>query len=74
MYRCKKCKKEFPVVAWIEATWFTTTPLNKWTGPGQTIATIESSNQSSTWVIKKPCCPFCHEIELEEIFAVKKLN
>jgi len=65
MYKCKQCKKEFPIVAWIgtEQQVMEPTPLS--VSPSGTRPT------GLVTMIKKPCCPFCHSIELEEIFITR---
>lgn len=72
MFKCKSCGKEFPVVAWIEVvtvTW----PNFSWTGtgwpPSSAITFNVNTNWQSTTVFKKPCCPYCCSLDLEEISA-----
>jgi len=69
MFKCKSCGKEFPVVAWIE-TATTTYPNFSFQGanwPPYNQATINFSNWQSTTTIKKPVCPYCQQLDLEEI-------
>lgn len=74
MYKCKSCGKEFPVVAWIE-TATTTYPNFSFQGtnlPSLNPVTINYSNWQSTTTFKRPCCPYCQQLDLEEIPADKK--
>ena len=60
MYKCKECGKEFPVLAWLEIPFSLPLPLPV---DGQT-------NPLAKRKIRKPICPFCHQLEIEEV-AVK---
>jgi hypothetical protein len=66
MYQCKACGKEFPEVAWIESWTITypniTVPSTGYMGSAQTSTTV-----------KKPCCPFCLQLEIEEIVEKDEL-
>lgn len=69
MFKCKSCGKEFPVVAWLEIA-TTTYPNVSFQGtnwPPSTQVAINYSNWQSTTTIKKPCCPYCSQLDLEEI-------
>jgi ribosomal protein L37AE/L43A len=73
MYKCKNCGKEFPVVAWLEMATttypnFSFQPTNL---PSATQINVNTNWQSTT-TIKKPCCPYCQQLDLEEIPADKK--
>lgn len=60
MYKCKACGKEFPVVAWIKTNWVMTVPETTFSAGGSNLPTTASE-------LRKPCCPYCHQIEIEEI-------
>lgn len=55
-YRCKSCKKEFPIAAWIE-----TNVSGMHAVPGTMASTMPPSTK------KTPCCPFCSSLEIEEV-------
>jgi len=56
-YRCRACKREFDVLAWFDTT------SNYYPSVSQPQITTTYSTSTST---KKPCCPFCTSLEIEE--------
>jgi len=65
MFKCKNCGKEFPVVAWIETTTTTYPTSQDWQGPNS--VTITFPNLGGTTTIKRPVCPYCSLLDIEEI-------
>ena len=73
MFKCKTCGKEFPVVAWFEMA-TTTYPGFSVQGtnyPSLNPITVNTTSQS-TITVKKPCCPYCNGLDIEEVPADKK--
>jgi len=70
MYKCKSCGKEFPIVAWEMVS--TTYPNLSFSGIPGTNPIVTNTNWQSTTTIKKPICPYCQQLDLEEIPADKK--
>jgi len=71
MYKCKSCGREFPVVAWMEMA-TTTYPNFNFSGILGTNPVVTYTNWQSITTIKKPICPYCQQLDLEEIPADKK--
>lgn len=65
MYRCRACKKEFPIAAWIETatTFFPVTYMKPW--QGSDLGTGVSTNVTTVTTVKVPMCPFCQSKEIE---------
>lgn len=68
MYKCKSCGKDFPVVAWIEIATMTYPNLSFQNAnlPSNN-PVVTNTNWNSTTTIKKPSCPYCQQLDIEEI-------
>lgn len=72
-YHCRRCDNDFDVLAWIvETTNFF--PSYDWTQPEWNPPSSDPSqpqvqvttNYTTSTSVKKPCCPFCQSLEIEE--------
>ena len=59
--QCKSCGKKFPLAATIETIYTTTTDTSD-----PRFTTVPTPPYKVASKISKPCCPYCHSIELEE--------
>lgn len=71
MFKCKNCGKEFPVVAWIEMATTTYPTFPNWQGANSVTVNVTWTYLQSTTTMKKPVCPYCQQLDLEEILAMK---
>jgi len=71
-YKCRNCGRNFDVLGWKKQTSYYY-PSN-WQYPeGDNTVKIVTFNQYSytSTTVKKPCCPLCESLEIEEMEKTK---